>query len=142
METRVLLWILLGKQGLRAGWSVLLFAILTALCSAAAGFVLVKVHLVDPKADQFTAQTALFNELVILLGIVGAAAVVALVERRRGNLLAFNLMGPHRVLRFIEGLAAGFAALSVLIGALAWGHWITFGPVALSGAQIFKFAAL
>ena len=142
METRVLLWILFGKQGLRAGWSVLLFAILTALCSAAAGFVLVKVHLVDPKADQFTAQTALFNELVILLGIVGAAAVVALVERRRGNLLAFNLMGPHRVLRFIEGLAAGFAALSVLIGALAWGHWITFGPVALSGAQIFKFAAL
>ncbi|MDR3773087.1 MAG: CPBP family glutamic-type intramembrane protease [Terracidiphilus sp.] len=142
VETRILLWILLGPQGLRAGWSVLLFMIVTFLCSAAAGFVFVKAHLVDPKAHQFTATTALFNELVIVLGIVGAAAIVALVERRRGNLLAFNLIGPHRVSYFVQGLVAGFAALSALIGALAWGGWLHFGPVALSGAQIFKLGAL
>ena len=33
-------------------------------------------------------------------------------------------------------------ALSALVGALAWGGWLHFGPVALSGAQIFGFAAL
>ncbi|HXR38758.1 MAG TPA: CPBP family glutamic-type intramembrane protease [Terracidiphilus sp.] len=143
VETRILLWILMGSQGLRAGWSVLLFAILTALCSAIAGFVFVNLHLINPKAaPKFTATTALFNELVIVLGIVGAAAIVALIERRRGNLLAFNLMGPHRASHFVQGLVAGFFALSALIGALAWGHWLTFGPAALSGAQIFKFAGL
>jgi membrane protease YdiL (CAAX protease family) len=36
----------------------------------------------------------------------------------------------------------GFAALSALIGGLAWGGWLKFGPVALSGAGIVKFGAL
>jgi hypothetical protein len=95
-ETRILLKILLGPQGLRGGWSVALFALLFALFSAIAGFLLVTLHLVDPKAQHFTARGALFNELVPFLGMVGAAAIVALVERRRGNLLAFNLIGPRR----------------------------------------------
>ena len=142
VETRILLSILLGPQGLRAGWSVLLFAILTGIFAAIAGFVLVTVHLVDPKNQHFTARVALFNELTIVLGIVAAAAIVALIERRRGNLLAFNLMGPHRASYFIQGLAAGFAALSALIGALALGGWLHFGPAALSGVQIFKLAGL
>ncbi|MGA2167107.1 MAG: CPBP family intramembrane glutamic endopeptidase [Terracidiphilus sp.] len=141
-ETRAVRWVFLGSQGLRAGWSVLAFAILTFLFSAAAGFVFVELHLVDPKTHQFTAQAALFNELVIFLGIAGAAAILALIERRPHNLLAFNLYGPRRAAHFFQGLAAGFLALSALIGALAWGHWLTFGPIALSGAEIFKFAAL
>jgi membrane protease YdiL (CAAX protease family) len=141
-ETRVLLKILMGPQGLRAGWSVALFALLFALFGAIAGFVFVTLHLIDPNAKNFTARGALLNELVPFLGMVAAAAVVALVERRRGNLLAFNLIGPRRGLRFIEGYVAGFAALSALIGALAWGGWLHLGPITLTGAQIFKFAAV
>ncbi len=72
---------------------------------------------------------------------MGAASLVALIERRR-SLLAFNLTGPRRIPHFLSGLAAGFAALSALVGALAWGGWLHFGPVALSGAQIFNFGAL
>src|ERR1035438_10147104 len=60
-ETRTLLLILLGPQGLRAGWSVLLFVILLALFGSAAGFALVRLHLLDPKAH-FTATAALFGE--------------------------------------------------------------------------------
>ncbi len=136
-------WVFMGSQGLRAGWSVLLFSILTGLVSALAGFIFVELHLIDTKAHpKFTAPVTLFNELVILLGIVGAAAIVALVERRRGNLLAFNLVGPRRALHFFEGLAAGFAALSALVGSMAWGGWLHFGPVALSGTDVFKLGAL
>jgi len=141
-ETRVLLKILLGPQGLRGGWSVALFALVFTLFSGVAGFLFATLHLIDPYAKGFTARGALLNELVPFLGMVAAAAVVALVERRRGNLLAFNLLGPRRGLRFIEGYIAGFAALSALIGALAWGGWLHFGPTALSGPQIFKFAAV
>ena len=145
METRILLNILMGPQGLRAGWSVALFAILSGIFGFMVGsiFVLLKLISVDPKAaSQFTATGTLFGELAAVAGIVGAAAVVALIERRRGNLLAFNLLGPHRVRRFVEGFVAGFLALSALIGAMTWGGWLKFGPVALSGGQIFKFAAL
>jgi membrane protease YdiL (CAAX protease family) len=140
-ETRILLKILLGPQGLRAGWSVLLFVLLLFVVSGIAGFVLVNLNLIDQSAH-FTATATLFGELAQFLGMVAAAAIVALIERRRGNLLAYNLTGPRRSAHFFEGLLAGFTALSALIGALAWGGWLRFGPIALSGPQIFEFAAL
>jgi membrane protease YdiL (CAAX protease family) len=43
---------------------------------------------------------------------------------------------------FLSGLAAGFISLSALVGALDWGGWLHFGPVALSGSKIFLYAAL
>ena len=141
METRILLKILLGPQGLRAGWSIVLFIVLFLLFTSLVGLVFARTHLIDPKA-RFTASAALFGEMIPFLGMVGAAAIVALIERRRGNLLAYNLNGPRRSLRFLEGFLAGFAALSALIGALAWGGWLHFGPVALSGSQIVQYAAL
>jgi uncharacterized protein len=140
-ETRVLLRILLGPQGLRAGWSVLLFILLFLIFCGIVGAIFYGLKLVDAN-ENFTAKTEIFNELNPFLGMLAAAAVVALIERRRGNLLAYNLTGPRRAGHFFQGLVAGFAALSVLIGALAWGGWLHFGPVALSGAQIFKYAAL
>jgi uncharacterized protein len=140
-ETRALLRILLGPQGLRAGWSLALFVVLFFIFTGITGVVFYKLGLVDTKG-RFTASAALFGELMPFLGMVGAAAIVALIERRRGNLLAFNLTGPRRASHFVQGLFAGIATLSALIGALAWGGWLHFGPIALSGAQLFKFAAV
>jgi hypothetical protein len=135
-------WTLIGSQGLRAGWSILIFSILLFLFASAAGFVLVPLHLVDPATHRdFTASSAFFSELIGFVGLVGAAALVALIERRR-SLLAFNLTGPQRALHFLGGLAAGFAALSALVAALSWGGWLHFGPIALSGAHIFKYGAM
>jgi membrane protease YdiL (CAAX protease family) len=132
-------WTFIGDQGLRAGWSVLIFFVLFLLFAAVVGFAFVRLHLIDRQME-FTASATFFSRLVSFLALVGAATVVALVERR--SLLAFNLNGPRRILHFLGGLVAGFAALSALIGALAWGHWLHFGPVALSGAAILKFGAL
>jgi membrane protease YdiL (CAAX protease family) len=137
---RWLIWTFIGNQGLRAGWSVLIFALLIAIFSSAVGFVFVQFHLVSKK-DDFTASAAFFGELIGFLALLGAAAVVAFIERRR-SLLAFNLTGPRRVPHFFSGLASGFVALSALIGALTLGGWMRFGPVALSGAQVVKFGAL
>ncbi len=141
-ETRAIRWVFLGSQGLRAGWSALIFIVLFILFAAGVAVTLVHFHLVDPKSTTFTASSAFFGELISFLGMVGAAALVALIERRRNNLLAYNLTGPRRTVHFLSGLAAGFAALSALIGLLAWGGWLHFGAIALSGADIFKYAAL
>ena len=141
-ETRVLRWTLLGSDGLRAGWSVLAFVLISGLLAAAVGFVFIKLHLVDlGKKAEFTATAAFFEELTNLLPLLGAAALMALIERRR-SLLAYNLTGARSVPHFLSGLAAGFVWLSVLVGALAWGGWLHFGPMALSGAQIYKFAVM
>lgn len=138
-EYRGLRWIFVGPQGMRAGWSVVLFALLLILISVFVGAVFSKAHLVGRKTN-FTPTGALFGELVPFLGLLGAATIVALIERRR--ILDYNLTGPRRLRRFFEGLVAGFVALAWLVGALAAGHWLHFGPVALSGAAILKFGAL
>jgi hypothetical protein len=141
-ETRAVRWVFLGGQGLRAGWSVLIFVILIALFGTALGFAFFKLHLVGgSKKDEFTASAAFFGEAIPFLAMAGAAALVALIERRR-SLLAYNLIGHRPSLHFFQGLVAGFAALSALIGGLAWGGWLHFGPVALSGAEVFKLGAL
>jgi membrane protease YdiL (CAAX protease family) len=81
------------------------------------------------------------EKLMEVLALVGAMTAMALIERRR-SLLAYNLTGSRRIPHFLSGLVAGFAALSALVGAMAWGGWLHIGPVALSGAEILKYGAL
>jgi membrane protease YdiL (CAAX protease family) len=134
-----LLWIFVGAKGLRAGWSVLFFLVLGSMFSAAAFFAFFHLHLLGTE-HRFTPSESIFSELAMVLGIVGAAAIVALIERRR--ILDYNLRGPHSPRHFLSGLIVGFVALSALVGALAAGGWIGFGPVALSGAAILRSGAL
>jgi membrane protease YdiL (CAAX protease family) len=139
-ENRALRWTFLGPQGLRAGWSVLCFVLMLALFVGGLGLAFLHFHIISKRND-FTASSAFWGEMISFLALLGAASLMALIERRR-NLLAFNLTGPRPAMNFFSGFAVGFAALSALIGGLAWGGWLHFGPVALSGTDIFKFGAL
>ncbi len=141
-EYRGLRWIFIGEQGLRAGWSVLVFLLLTALFLFALGTAatLIVHKVLHLKAGNFTPVSGLIQESIAFLALLGACALMAVIERRR--ILDYNLSGPRRIFHFLSGLAAGFAALSALVGALVWGGWLQFGPVALSGAQIFTYAAM
>ena len=139
-EYRGLRWAFIGSQGLRAGWSALFFFLLLGISGFALELVFSKLHLVG-KQESFTAPATFFSELAIVLALVATAALVALLEGR-SSVLVYNLTGPRRLFHFLSGLVAGFAALSALVGALAWGGWMHFGHAALSGAQIFKFGAL
>jgi membrane protease YdiL (CAAX protease family) len=139
-ETRAMRWVFLGSEGLRCGWSAVGFFVLFLVLVGFFGAVFFKLHLIGLKTD-FNVFTALFGELISFLALVGAASVAALVERR-GSLLAFNLRGPRGISHFLSGAVAGFAALSALVGTMAWGGWLKFGPTSLSSAEILKFAAL
>lgn len=138
-ETRFLKWMVFGSNGLRVGWSVTIFLLLTVLLAVALGtgvsaFVHNVLHI---KTDQGSPIAAMISELIQLLAILGAVAVCARIEHRR--ILDYNLTGPRRAFHFACGLSGGFIALTVLIGALYWGGWLHFGPVALSGIQILGF---
>jgi len=138
---RGLRWIFIGSQGLRAGWSVAIFLFLTvflmgALVTAATA-IAKPAH--DANPNILAPKTALMIELIQFSAVLGAGLIVAFIERRR--ILDYNLTGPRLIFLFVSGLAAGFLALSVLVGALAWGGWLHFGPPALSGTRIFVYAA-
>jgi uncharacterized protein len=141
-EYRGLRWIFIGSEGLRAGWSAVLFLILTVLFMASLGSVAnaFAKSLHHVKTGVFGPTTAIIGELVSFLSILCAGALMAVLEQRR--LLNYYLAGSRRTFYLLSGLAAGVVSLSALVGALAWGGWLQFGPVALSGAAILKYAAL
>ena len=131
--------VFIGPDGLRAGWSVMVFLAIMAAVMIGVGFVLGATHLVDRKAG-FTAQNMFFNELDMFLGLLVAAWAMARIEGR--NMLDYNLRGPRRPQHFFAGLVIGFAALSLLVGSLRAGGWLHFGTVALSGGAIVEYAAI
>ena len=137
---RGLRWIFIGDQGLRGGWSIVIFAILFLLFAGGLGFAVSKMHPPRAHGSEFTPFRAILGEALTLLAILGAAAIVALIERR--SMMDYNLAGPRRVPNFFSGLAIGFAALSLLVGLLAGGGWLHYGGVALSGAAILRYALL
>jgi uncharacterized protein len=136
---RGLHWIFIGPQGLRAGWSVVLFFILYYLFGIIIDRALFHFHLIDLE-NEFAPRTVFFAEAGGLLALLIAVALMGLIEGRR--ILDYNLTGPRRPQHFVFGLVAGFLALSALVGVLAAGHWLHFGPIALSGGAIFRFGLL
>jgi membrane protease YdiL (CAAX protease family) len=137
--SRGLQWIFVGPEGLRAGWSVLIFIALTYLLLTGFALLFLKLHLVA-RGNSFAPQQQFFSELFQVLALLTAAAIMAVIERRR--ILDYNLRGARRVAHFFGGFVVGFAALSALVGSLAWGHWLRFGPVALRGSEILKYGAI
>jgi uncharacterized protein len=137
-QRRGLRWVFVGPQGVRAGWSVLLFLALMIAFVAVGRSAVIALHLLHNKT--FASRAIFFELFVFLLPLIGAAAVVGLVAHRR--ILDYNLRGPRRAGHFCFGAAAGFVALSALVAVLAAGGWLHFGPVALYGAAILRFGAL
>ncbi|MDR3792255.1 MAG: CPBP family intramembrane metalloprotease [Terracidiphilus sp.] len=135
-----LAWVFMGSDGLRAGWSIAIFIPAMILIASMAGGLLYAAHLMTGTGHG-SPRGALFGELMLVAGLAGAAALVALVERRPKNLLEYNLIGPKRGLHFSVGLVAGFAALSALVGGLKAGGWLTLSTAGLSYPHVAKYAA-
>jgi membrane protease YdiL (CAAX protease family) len=135
-------WVFLGEQGLRAGWSIALFLVLSvlfiAVLGASAQAIAKNLHH-QPKTGSLTPLAGLIGESILVLAILGAGALMAKLEGRR--LLDYNLTGPRRLLHFASGAVAGFLALSALVGGLLWGGWMHLGPGSLTGVQIYGYAA-
>ena len=137
---RLASWIFMGDQGLRAGWSLAIFICVIYLLTRGLSLALGWFHLkMPPRSNPMTPMGSLLSEFIMLALLVLAVWVVSLIERRK--LMDYNLRGPRPVAHFGAGLITGFLALSVLIGGLAAGGWLHFGPIALSGSQIFVYAA-
>jgi hypothetical protein len=139
--------VFIGPHGLRAGWSILLFAALYYLFREVIGTLFYAAGLIhDTPPD--SAGAVLIAEFVPFLALVGAALIMVLIEDRSFDdnparrILTYNLAGPHRARHFLSGLAAGFAALSLLIAVLASGGWLRLGPTSLPAAQALLNGAL
>jgi hypothetical protein len=136
---RDLSWVLIGDHGLRAGWSVLLAIALYTLMTPVLDTIAVTVY---PRlADGiFSPFTVLVSEMIPVVAILGIGLVIALIEHRR--VVDYNLVDSRRLRHFAGGLAAGFAALSALVAALAAGGWIHFGHAALRSGRALEYGCV
>ena len=76
---------------------------------------------------------ALVSELRSVSGHAGSGCAGRPV--RAPSIFEYNLSGPRRARNFFTGGVTGFLALSALVALLAWGGWLHFGSVALSGRR-------
>lgn len=121
-------WLILGPQGLRAGWSILLFLVLLYFFANVIGTIFSSVvrGFFHVELEGETAGSSIVSEGAWVVALVLTLAILSRLERRR--FVDYYLGGPAPGARFLAGLVSGFAALSVLVGLLMWGGWIHFLP--------------
>jgi len=121
-------WVFVGSQGIRAGWSLLIFAAITASVS-------LTIHLAFhgrmpmPKGE-IPARFMLIREALSVVLILGATAVMARIERR--SMWSYGLAGRRALALYGAGWLGGLACLSFLVGGLYAFGFLTFGGVALT----------
>ncbi len=133
-----------GPDGLRAGWSLLLFVLLVAATGFTLRFAITHLHHV-PKTPQSTGQqllsprTMAISEMILFAVVLIPSFLMALIERRPFG--CYGLRSARMLPDFLAGLFWGFTALSLLVGALFLTHGIALDGILLRGASAFLLAS-
>ena len=133
-----------GDDGLRAGWSMLLFILLIVAARFLAVFLIHHFHLIpktDPKApaEPGTAKSAILGDGGIFLVLALISWIMSFIERRPFS--RFGITTKRMVPDFLAGLLWGFVCLSILVGTLFLTHTLAFDGVALHGALALTYGA-
>ena len=130
--------IFFGEQGLRAGWSALLFLALVAVLGAATAWVM---HLL--LHNQFghrgpTSPWAMLTGEGVQLGVVLLATwIMSRIEQR--PFTVYGYAGRARLPRFLWGCMWGFLAISALVGTLWKEHLLAFDAGRLHGTPMIEY---
>jgi hypothetical protein len=137
-ESRLLRKSFIGEQGLRAGWSALIFLAIVVPLSVLGGML---VGHFFPEGDKSMASpaTQILTEGALVIAVFIATWVMAKIEKR--PVLSYGLTDSRMVRRFFFGLAVGLLLVSALVGTLWLTHLLVFDGRELSGAAIWKYAA-
>ncbi len=138
-------YIFFGADGLRAGWSLLLFALLVFVLGWAAQHVLVH-FLGKPKNPAPGSEVPLKFMLPVEWGnfalLALAAFLVSLIEKRSFARYGIGLLRRDRVLQFVVGCMWGVALLSLLILLLKLSGVLVFTGAMLHGAAMLHWGFL
>ncbi|WP_158943990.1 CPBP family intramembrane glutamic endopeptidase [Granulicella sp. S190] len=129
-----------GADGLRAGWSLLLFIAMMAAFLYGANLITHKLH---PPTHHETADHTipfywmLLNESVPLLGVVLVTWVMSKIERRAVGV--YGLGGISKLRHFAAGLAFGVLCLTPFIFMLWKTGFLVFDSRLLFGSDIARY---
>lgn len=141
--------IFIGPEGLRAGWSLLLFILILAVLLQGMAFAGQKMHLLPQKGapvGELPPSLGLLAEGLPFLMTVIAAWIMSKIEKRPNSV--YGLGGPRALPNFLAGLAWGVTCLSLLVfilwktGLLVEDSRLLFGAGALRYAIIWLLVFL
>src|ERR1017187_1724333 len=144
-------YVFFGRDGLRAGWGLLLFFALLLASAACSGVLLQtvanRIHRQPPTAAAQSRAAALAvgmspkavfaSEGLTVFSVAFATWVMAKVERRKISVYGFNRQS--RLRNFSTGLACGVALLSLLIVLLRAAGLLVFDARLLFGGSILHY---
>lgn len=136
--------IFFGPDGLRAGWSVLLFIALMLGFGFLANLELhwFARHLhqsMQGKGGKVHPAFAIVGEAAMLLVVTLATAAMARLEHRRAGF--YGLAGVDRLRQFFIGIATGFIFLSLLVGILLATHHLQLSRAQTTVGRTMSYAA-
>ena len=136
--------IFVGEDGLRAGWSLLIFvAIFAAIvfCVNVVGHKLFPSAVKPPKTGAEASPTFLFMaDLIPCVITLLVTWIMSKIERRSNSVYGF---GGRRGLRyFFTGLAWGIVCLSLLIATLSKLGFLVIDHRLLFGRDVFRYGTI
>src|SRR3954463_3055340 len=138
---RVVHAIFIGPDGLRAGWRLLIYILLTIACLKGVGMVLHAFGLHAPKtAAEVTPINMAWSRAAQFLCFLLPAFVMSKIERRPAGDYGLPARGAFGK-EFWEGAAVGFVSLSLLLVLMRAFGGFYFGSVALAPKEALFWAA-
>ena len=143
-QPSVIRGIFIGKDGLRAGWSLLIFIALFAGIIYGVNVFAHKVHPGTANAAkagfEMPVKMAIIGECFGFLMALLVSWIMSKIERR--HISVYGLGGSRKVARFFAGLAWGVVCLSLLVVALWRAGLLVIDGRLLFGSDILRYGAL
>ena len=131
--------VFLGPQGIRTGWSLLIFA--TLMIPLVLITSIFRLDYPSLFTGEIAPRTSLLIEAVQVFFIVGATAVTGRIEGR-AVWSYYGLAGQRPVAKLLAGWTGGLACLSLVVGVLYAGGFLAFDGWALHGLPILGYGLI
>ncbi len=135
--------IFIGPEGLRAGWSLLIFLVLMAATLKgvnAIGNLVPSLSKRPVAGTEISPAFALVGEFLPFLGTLLVTWIMSKIEKRSNSV--YGLGGKRMFPNFLAGLAWGVSCLSLLVFTLWKTGLLVFDSRLLFGAEIFRYGAI
>jgi uncharacterized protein len=136
--------VFMGKDGLRAGWSMLIFILLVAAIGFCANRVSHKFFPSSTQAPQPGVEVPpvvlVFAELIPFLILLFVTWIMSKIEHRPNS--AYGLGGSRKLPRFFGGLVWGIICLSILILTLIKTGLLVIDSRLLFGSEALRYGAI
>lgn len=134
--------VFVGTEGLRAGWSVLIFVLIFAVVIRVGLFAVQKTHLISGpiNADSdISLSFGFVNEALSAFAVLLATWIMLKVERRGRS---YGYGGPNKLKLLLAGSVSGLFLISLLVFSLWRSGVLVIGPRLIFGVDVLRYGLL